>query len=108
MSTQPSFPCHDVNRSSDWLRLDWLSRLSAHARMLAQQTVRWIMPFAPGGTSASWDARSGTELTRQMGVPFVIDNKGGGGGVRPCRSCARACRGYTIIMSHIGLMAVIR
>ena len=65
------------------------------------------MPFAPGGTSSIVGRTIGTELTRQMGVPFVIDNKGGGGGVPAMQELLRApADGYTIIMSHIGLMAV--
>ena len=43
--------------------------------------VRWVVPFAPGGTSSIVARSIGAELTKQLGVPFVIDNKGGGGGV---------------------------
>jgi len=41
-----------------------------------------------------------------MGVSFVIDNKGGGG-VPAMQEALRApADGYTIVMSHIGLLAV--
>ena len=69
--------------------------------------IRWITPFAAGGTSSVIARSVGTELTKQMGVSFVIDNKGGGGGVPAMQELQRApADGYTIIMSHIGLMAV--
>jgi tripartite-type tricarboxylate transporter receptor subunit TctC len=69
--------------------------------------IRWIVPFAPGGTSSIVARSVATELTKQMGVAFVIDNKGGGGGVPAMQEAARApADGYTIVMSHIGLMAV--
>jgi len=69
--------------------------------------VRWIVPFAPGGTSSIVARSIGAELTKQLGVPFVIDNKGGGGGVPAMQEAYRApADGYTIVMSHIGLMAV--
>ena len=69
--------------------------------------IRWIVPFAPGGTSSIVARTIATELTKQMGVPFIIDNKGGGGGVPAMQEMMRApADGYTIVMSHIGLMAV--
>ena len=72
-----------------------------------EKAVRWIVPFAPGGTSSIVARSIGAELTKQLGVPFVIDNKGGGGGVPAMQEALRApADGYTIVMSHIGLMAV--
>jgi len=69
--------------------------------------IRWIIPFAPGGTSSVVARTIATELTRQTGAVFVIDNKGGGGGVPAMQELLREpADGYTIIMSHIGLMAV--
>ncbi len=69
--------------------------------------IRWIVPFAPGGTSSIVARSISAELTKQMGTAFVIDNKGGGGGVPAMQELLRApADGYTIVMSHIGLMAV--
>lgn len=69
--------------------------------------IRWIVPFAPGGTSSVVARTLATELTKQMGVPFIIDNRGGGGGVPAMQELLREpADGNTIIMSHIGLMAV--
>lgn len=69
--------------------------------------IRWIVPFAPGGTSSIVARSIAAELTKQMGANFVIDNKGGGGGVPAMQEMLRSpADGYTIVMSHIGLMAV--
>ena len=69
--------------------------------------IRWIIPFAPGGTSSVVARTIATELTKQTGAVFVIDNRGGGGGVPAMQELLHEpADGYTIIMSHIGLMAV--
>jgi tripartite-type tricarboxylate transporter receptor subunit TctC len=56
--------------------------ISGHAQSAwPNKPIRWIVPFAPGGTSSIVARTIATELTKQMGVSFIIDNKGGGGGV---------------------------
>jgi len=81
---------------------------SVHAQgAWPNKPIRWIVPFAPGGTSSIVARTIAAELTKQMGANFVIDNKGGGGGVPAMQEAMRApADGYTIVMSHIGLMAV--
>ncbi len=82
--------------------------LGAHAQdAWPSKPIRWIVPFAPGGTSSIVARSISAELTKQMGANFVIDNKGGGGGVPAMQELMRApADGYSIVMSHIGLMAV--
>jgi len=81
--------------------------LSAQAQAWPNKPIRWIMPFAAGGTSSIVGRTIGNELAKQMNASFVIDNKGGGGGVPAMQELHRApADGYTLIMSHIGLMAV--
>lgn len=95
--------------------LKWMSAAGLAAIGLSAQSqstwpskpIRWIMPFAAGGTSSIVARSIAAEITKQMGANFVIDNKGGGGGVPAMQELARApADGYTLIMSHIGLMAV--
>jgi tripartite-type tricarboxylate transporter receptor subunit TctC len=82
--------------------------VTAHAQSAwPNKPIRWIVPFAPGGTSSIVARTIAAELTKQMGVSFIIDNKGGGGGVPAMQEAMRLpADGYTIVMSHIGLMAV--
>ena len=69
--------------------------------------VRWIVPFATGGTSNIVARSVANELSKQLGVPFLIDNKGGGGGVPSMQEIVRTpADGYTLILGHIGSLAV--
>ena len=110
---QQNMPFENVNRRNH-LKCLGAAGLSAVGFSSLGQTsnwpdkpVRWVVPFAPGGTSSIVARSIGAELTKQLGVPFVIDNKGGGGGVPAMQEALRApADGYTLVMSHIGLMAV--
>ncbi len=108
----------DTNTSPPLARRDYLKWMGAAGLALqglpsaAQGTwpskpIRWVVPFAPGGTSSIVARAVAVEMTKQTGTQFVIDNKGGGGGVPAMQEVLRApADGYTIIMSHIGSMAV--
>lgn len=102
----------ELNRR-DYLKLMGAAGLAASGVTAQAQSawpskpVRWIVPFAPGGTSSIVARSIGAELTKQTGGSFVVDNKGGGGGVPAMLELLRApADGYTFVMSHIGLMAV--
>jgi tripartite-type tricarboxylate transporter receptor subunit TctC len=69
--------------------------------------IRLIVPFAPGGTSSVVARSVADELTRQLGVAMVVDNKGGAGGVAAMADAkAAAPDGYTFIITHVGTLAV--
>ena len=79
----------------------------AVAQAWPAKNIRMIVPFAPGGTSSVVARSVGDELSRQLGVGVVIDNKGGGGGVSAMAEAkAAAPDGYTIIVTHVGTLAV--
>ena len=79
---------------------------------LAQSTwpsksIRFVVPFVPGGTSDIVARAVANELTKQLGVPVLIDNKAGGGGVPAMQEVARATPdGHTVILGHVGSLAV--
>lgn len=84
--------------------LPWASRAQP---AWPSKTIRFVVPFVPGGTSDIVARTVANELTRQLGSPVVIDNKGGGGGVPAMQEVARApADGHTIILGHVGSLAV--
>jgi tripartite-type tricarboxylate transporter receptor subunit TctC len=79
----------------------------AVAQAWPAKNIRMIVPFAPGGTSSVVARSVGDELSRLLGVGVVIENKGGGGGVTAMAEAkAAAPDGYTIIVTHVGTLAV--
>lgn len=71
------------------------------------RSIRFIVPFVPGGTSDIVGRTMANELTRILGVPVVVDNRAGGGGVPAMQETVRApADGYTVILGHVGSLAV--
>jgi tripartite-type tricarboxylate transporter receptor subunit TctC len=65
------------------------------------------VPFAPGGTSSIVARSIGAEMEKGLGQPIIIDNRPGGGGNVAMQEAARADPdGYTLIIGHIGTLAV--
>ncbi|MCX7962072.1 MAG: tripartite tricarboxylate transporter substrate binding protein [Burkholderiales bacterium] len=80
---------------------------SAHAQSWPAKPIRLVVPFAPGGTSSIIARAFAAEMEKTLGQPFVIENKGGGGGNLAMQEVARAePDGYTLIIGHIGSLAV--
>ena len=72
-----------------------------------RQSVRFVVPFAPGGTSEIVARTVANELTKQLGQTVFVDNKGGGAGIPAMTDVAKATPdGHTIILGHVGSLAV--
>jgi tripartite-type tricarboxylate transporter receptor subunit TctC len=72
-----------------------------------RQSIRFVVPFAPGGTSEIVARTVAYELSRQLGQTVYIDNKGGGGGIPAMQDVAKSAPdGHTIILGHVGSLAV--
>ena len=72
-----------------------------------KQSIRFVVPFAPGGTSEIVARTVAYELTKQLGQTVYIENKGGGGGIPAMTDVARSTPdGYTLILGHVGSLAV--
>ena len=72
-----------------------------------KQSVRFVVPFAPGGTSEIVARTVAHELTKQLGQTVFVDNKGGGAGIPAMQEVAKAAPdGHTIILGHVGSLAV--
>jgi tripartite-type tricarboxylate transporter receptor subunit TctC len=69
--------------------------------------IRFLVPFAPGGTSEIVARSVAAELTRQLGQSVFVENKPGGAGVVAMAEAAHANPdGSTIILGHVGTLAV--
>ncbi len=69
--------------------------------------IRFLVPFAPGGTSEIVARSVAAELTKQLGQTVYVENKPGGAGVTAMQEAKNAAPdGHTIILTHVGTMAV--
>jgi tripartite-type tricarboxylate transporter receptor subunit TctC len=84
-----------------------LVSLGAQAQGYPTKPIRLVVPFAPGGTSSIVARAVAVEMEKVLGQSIVIENKGGGGGNLAMQDVARAePDGYTLIIGHIGSLAV--
>jgi tripartite-type tricarboxylate transporter receptor subunit TctC len=69
--------------------------------------VRIIVPFTPGGSTDILARAMAQRLGEELGQTFVVENRAGAGGTVGTEVVARAAPdGYTLMMGHIGTLAV--
>jgi len=54
--------------------------IAGHAQAWPAKPIRMIVPFPPAGSTDIFGRLAGDALSRQLGVPVVIENRGGAGG----------------------------
>ena len=78
----------------------------ASAQQYPTKPVRVIVPFAPGGGSDITARVFSNSLSEQFGQQFIVDNRGGAGGLIGMEATARAVPdGYTIMMMSASFSA---
>lgn len=68
-----------------------------------QRAVKVVVPYAPGGSSDTLGRLVTLGLTETFKQPFVIENRGGAGGIIGSQQVANAAPdGYTLVVSGVG------
>jgi len=84
-----------------------VAAVAAQAQTYPAKPIRLVVPFAPGGSSSIIARAFSTEMSKGLGQSIVVENKPGGGGNVAMEEVARAePDGYTLIIGHIGTLAV--
>jgi tripartite-type tricarboxylate transporter receptor subunit TctC len=68
--------------------------------------IRFVVPFAPGGSSEIIARAAAGELAKSIGQNVFVDNKPGASGNIAMAEVARADDQHTVILGHIGTLAV--
>src|SRR6188474_1320571 len=81
--------------------------LAAQSQTYPSKPIRFVVPFAPGGTSEIVARSVAQELTTQLGQSVYVENKAGGAGTIAMTDVAKSpADGYHLIIAHIGTLAV--
>lgn len=71
------------------------------------QPIRLIVPFPPGAANDNLGRAIADQLSSRLGKPVVVENRAGAGGSVGSDAVARAAPdGYTLLLGHIGTLAV--
>ncbi len=68
--------------------------------------VRFVVPFAPGGSSEIVARTLAVELSKGLGQSVFVDNKPGAAGNIAMTEVAQSTDQHTLILGHIGTLAV--
>jgi tripartite-type tricarboxylate transporter receptor subunit TctC len=81
--------------------------LVGQANAFPTKPIKLLVPFAPGGSSSIVARLAAEEMSKGLGQQIVIENKPGGFGNVAMLEAARADPdGHTLIIGHIGSLAV--
>ncbi|MGB3071690.1 MAG: tripartite tricarboxylate transporter substrate binding protein [Ottowia sp.] len=89
------------------LAAPFVSARAEDAKAYPSKPIRLVVPFTPGGSTDILGRTIGLQLTQAWHQPVVIENVPGAGGSIGADKVAKApADGYTLLMGHIGTLAV--
>lgn len=83
-----------------------LPRIAVAQNAWPTKAIRFVVPFAPGGSSDVVARSTAAELTKSLGQSVFVDNKPGAAGNIAMADVAHAEDQHTLILGHIGTLAV--
>ncbi|HVF64138.1 MAG TPA: tripartite tricarboxylate transporter substrate binding protein [Casimicrobiaceae bacterium] len=90
-----------------WLAVLGLAASVATAQSWPAKPIRYVVPFAPGGTTDILGRTVAEKLSVVLGQPVVVENKpGAGGGVGAEYTSKQPADGYTIMGGTISTHAI--
>ena len=111
LDNSPTHPLHPTRRhllgAGSALALGGLLPAAASAQAAwPSKSIRFVVPFAPGGSSEIVARSTAAELSKTLGQSVFVDNKPGAAGNIAMQEVARADDQHTLILGHIGTLAV--
>jgi tripartite-type tricarboxylate transporter receptor subunit TctC len=87
------------------MTIAFIASSTAHAAY-PEKSIRFVVPFATGGTSEIIARSIAISLSSQLGQSVYVENKPGAAGNIAMEEVKRAAPdGYTIILGHVGTLA---
>lgn len=106
MSTHQSLPWRRLAAAAVTALIASAPFSQAHAAW-PERPIRLLVPYGPGGSSDVVARAVAAEMSRDLGQQVIVENKGGGQGTIATTEVARAnADGYTLILGHVGTLAV--
>jgi tripartite-type tricarboxylate transporter receptor subunit TctC len=102
----PKTRTNAVHGARAWGAIAFFLAFAAQAQY-PSKPLKLIVPFPPGGSTDILARALGHQLSEQLSQPVLIDNRPGAGGSIGAEAAAKAAPdGYTIMMGHLGTLAV--
>ena len=83
-----------------------ISPTLARAENWPNKPLRFLVPFAPGGSSEIVARALAGEMSKTLGQNVFVENKPGGAGNIAMQEVANSTDEHTLILGHIGTLAV--